>query len=311
MSYIYIYFMAGYNISDKSSSKPGLTSSWYGWTGKCVWSNQPHSVIPVRIWKCLNDLALSIQEKKALRLFVVCLGGGGLRDLEPVPNFQTHMYQYLYSKPRKELKRKIRVKSGRFSFFPRASQRRVLLIVEVCHHILSSQLLVFTSSYIFLHLLIFTPTHLHIFSSHLLIFTPSHLHTFASSHLLTFTSSHLHIFSLLLSLPLALFSLLLFYFSLKGRGSANEASRNATFSHETRLHRQKLQVKLQLSNFQRKPFARNEVPSLKIAIKFRFSKVRRNPSARNEVPSSKTVSKIPIFKGPAQPFRTKSGSIVK
>ena len=201
---IYIYFMAGYNISDKSSSKPGLTSSWYGWTGKCVWSNQPHSVIPVRIWKCLNDLALSIQEKKALRLFVVCLGGGGLRDLEPVPNFQTHMYQYLYSKPRKELKRKIRVKSGRFSFFPRASQRRVLLIVEVCHHILSSQLLVFTSSYIFLHLL--TSSHLHTYSSSHLLFTPSHLHTFSSSHLRIFTPSNLHIFSSSHLLSLALFA---------------------------------------------------------------------------------------------------------
>ena len=52
------------------------------------------------------------------------------------------------------------------------------------------------------HLLIFTSSHLHIFSlslifssSHLLIFTSSHLHTFSSSHLLIFTSSHLHIFS--------------------------------------------------------------------------------------------------------------------
>ena len=155
-------------------------------------------------------------------MFVVCLGGGGLRDLEPVPNFQTHMYQYLYSKPRKELKRKIREKSGRFSFFPRASKRRVLLIVEVCHRILSSQLLVFTSSYIFLHLLtsshlhtfssshlLFTPSHLHTFSSsHLLIFTPSHLHTFSSSHLLTFTSSHLLSLALFASCSLLSSSLL-------------------------------------------------------------------------------------------------------
>ena len=155
--------------------------------------------------------------------------------------------------------------------FPRASERRVLLIVEVCHHIFSSHLHIFSSSHphIFSYLLILTSSHLliftssHIFSSshlltssdlhifsHLLIFTSSHifssshLHTFSSSHLLT--SSHLHIFSHLLSLallpscPLALFSLLLFYFSLKARGSANEAPRNATLSHEMRFDRQKL-----------------------------------------------------------------------
>ena len=99
------------------------------------------------------------------------------------------------------------------SFFPRASERRVLPIVGVClsssHlHIFisSSHLLIFTSSHphIFTpsHLLIFTSSHLHIFlsshiftSSHPLIFTSSHLHIFSSSHLLIFTSSHLHIFS--------------------------------------------------------------------------------------------------------------------
>ena len=103
---------------------------------------------------------------------------------------------------------------NRFTFFPRASERRVLPIVGVCKtsshlHIFSfSHLLIFTSSHlhIFLssHPLIFTSSHLHIFSSsHLLIFTSSHLHIvssshlliFASSHLLIFTSSHLHIFS--------------------------------------------------------------------------------------------------------------------
>ena len=65
------------------------------------------------------------------------------------------------------------------SFFPRASERRVLLIVEVCQ----------------------TFSHLHIFSSsHPHIFTSSHLHIFSSSHLLIFTSSH----SLLPSCSLAL-----------------------------------------------------------------------------------------------------------
>ena len=79
--------------------------------------------------------------------------------------------------------------------FPRASERRVLLIVEVCHHIFSSShLLIFTSS----HLLIFTSSHLRIFtSSYLHIFSSSHLHFFTSSHLLIFSSSssHLLIFS--------------------------------------------------------------------------------------------------------------------
>ena len=77
------------------------------------------------------------------------------------------------------------------SFFPRASERRVLPIVGVCKT--SSHLHTFSSS----HLLIFTSSHLHIFSS-------SHLHIFSSSshHLLIFRSSHLHIsliFSHLLS----------------------------------------------------------------------------------------------------------------
>ena len=118
-----------------------------------------------------------------------------------------------------------------FLFFPRASERRVLLIVEVCHRIFSSHLLIFTSSHhhIFSHLLtsshISKSSHLHIFSSsHLL--TSSHLHIFSSSHLLTsshlhifssshlLTSSHLHIFSSSHLLSLALFSLLLSYFSL-------------------------------------------------------------------------------------------------
>ena len=137
--------------------------------------------------------------------------------------------------------------SCRPQFFPRASERRVLLIVEVCHHIFS-HLLILISSYIFSHLLIFTSSHifsyvltsshLHI-CSHLLIF--SHLltssHIFSSSHLLT-TS---HIFSLSPSCSLALLpSLPLLYFSLKARGSANEAPRNATVSHEMRFDRQKL-----------------------------------------------------------------------
>ena len=142
-------------------------------------------------------------------------------------------------------------------FFPRASERRVLLIVGVCKtpshlHIFSSShlLLIFSSSHLHIswssHLLIFS--HL-LTSSHLLIFTSSHI--FSSSHLHLLTSSSSHIFShLLTSSHLHIFSshifsscpLLLFYFSFEGgsRGSANETARNATLSHEMRVDRQKL-----------------------------------------------------------------------
>ena len=80
-------------------------------------------------------------------------------------------------------------------FFPRASERRVLLIVGVCQtfshlHITSSNLHIFSSS----HTHIFASSHLHTCSSsHLLIFTSSHLHTLSSSHLHIFSSSHLFI----------------------------------------------------------------------------------------------------------------------
>ena len=82
------------------------------------------------------------------------------------------------------------------SFFPRASERRVLLIVGACqtfshiHIFSSSHPHIFTSS----HLYICSSSHLVIFtSSHLLIFTSSHLHIFSSSHPHIFTSSHPHI----------------------------------------------------------------------------------------------------------------------
>ena len=82
-------------------------------------------------------------------------------------------------------------------FLPRASERRVLLIVGVCQtfshlHIFTSHLQILTSS----HPHIFTSVHLNIFSSsHLLIFTSAHLHICSSSHLLIFTSAHLHSFT--------------------------------------------------------------------------------------------------------------------
>jgi len=112
----------------------------------------------------------------------------------------------------------------RYWFFPRASERRVLLIVGVCQP--------------FSHLHIFTSS-LHIFTSSLHIFSSSHLQILISSHQSSHIPSHLHF----LFCPLALLpscSLLLFYFSLKARDSANETARNATLSHETRFNRQKL-----------------------------------------------------------------------
>ena len=145
-------------------------------------------------------------------------------------------------------------------FFPRAFERRVLLIVAVCQtfshlHITSSNPHIFSSS----RPHIFTSSHLHIFSS-------SHLHIFISSHLLIFTSSHSLLpscsLALLLSCPL-LFSFV-FSISIWGRGAVqrdgtkrNPSARNevgspklrwkcdfttsaATFSHETSFDRQKL-----------------------------------------------------------------------
>ena len=120
-----------------------------------------------------------------------------------------------------------------YVIFPRASERRVLLIVGsvicVCHtsshlHVFTSSHKCFTSyiftythvhhiftymftSYIFTythpHTHICTYAHLHILFLHLHIFTYSHLHILTSSHLTSshshlhiFTSSHTHIFTL-------------------------------------------------------------------------------------------------------------------
>ena len=91
-----------------------------------------------------------------------------------------------------------------YVIFPRASERRVLLIVGsvicVCHT--SSHLHVFTSSHTFSHLRswhahIFISSHTHIFTltssyTHIFTLTSSHLHILTSSH--SITSSHLHIF---------------------------------------------------------------------------------------------------------------------
>ena len=104
-------------------------------------------------------------------------------------------------------------------FFPRASERRVLLIVGVWQSF--SYLHSFSSHIFTCHHLIFTSSHLHIYTSHPPIFTTTHI-IFSSSHLhlctchlLTY-SSHLHIFSsshLLTPLTFS-FSHVFFYSSL-------------------------------------------------------------------------------------------------
>ena len=141
-----------------------------------------------------------------------------------------------------------------FVFFPRASERRVLLKVGSAyfHIFTSSHLHIFTTShpYIFTssrphiitssHLHILTSSHLHIFTSsypHICTSSHLHIHIFTSSHLHIFTSSHPHIltfslsfslslslsFSLslslsLLSVSLSLFTLSFFFFLSLGRG---------------------------------------------------------------------------------------------
>ena len=206
----------------------------------------------------------------------------------------------------------------RFSpFFPRASERRVLPIVGVC--ISSSHLHTFSHTFSSSHLLIFTPSHLHICSSsHLLIFTSAHLHIFSSSHLLIFTSSHTHIFtfslshshlhiltsslslsislSLSLLFPLSFLSLSflspfslsrLLYLSLfRPRVVPAGSHETSTLSHEMRVDRQKLK---------------------KIAILL----VPEQPFRTKWGSIVKNWRKITILLFPEQPFRTKWGSIVK
>ena len=178
-------------------------------------------------------------------------------------------------------------------FFPRASERRVLLIVGVCET--SSHLHIFSSS----HLLIFT---------YLSIFSSSHPHIFTSVHPHIFSSSHLHI----LSCSLALLLPPSFLFLSWRRGAV------PTRRHEMQPFRTKWGSiaenwsKIAIcKSVRRNPFARNEVRSPKTEIKLQFVSVRRNPFARNEVRSPKTEIKLRFAKRPAQPFRTKWGSIAK
>ena len=116
-------------------------------------------------------------------------------------------------------------------FFPRASERRVLLKVGSAyfHIFTSSHLHIFTTSHphIFTssrphiitssHLHILTSSHLHIFTSsypHICTSSHLHIHIFTSSHLHIFTSSHPHILTFSLSFSLSLSLSLSFSLSL-------------------------------------------------------------------------------------------------
>ena len=152
--------------------------------------------------------------------------------------------------------------------FPRASERRVLLIVGVrytCSHLLiftssrlhmpSSHIHIFTFSHLHnLHIFtyhlrisspphIFWSSHLHISSSHIhilcshIIFASSHLHI-PSSRLHIFTSSHLHI--LPSRLHIFSLSLPLFLSLLRPRAVLTRRHEMATLSHEMMVDRQKL-----------------------------------------------------------------------
>ena len=182
---------------------------------------------------------------------------------------------------------------GTKSLFPLPSERKGLLIVEVCHHTFSfsqtfSHLHIFSSwhlrilmhlLFIFFHRLIFTSSHLHIFSSsHLLIFTSSHVHNLSSSHLhIFFTSSHLDISS----------HLHIFF----------------TSSH------------LHILPFRPLALLPSSLSFLSISL------LRRGavPTRRHEMQPFRTkwgwivkkCAKLAILKRPAQPCRTKWSSIVK
>ena len=125
-------------------------------------------------------------------------------------------------------------------FFPRASQRRVLLHLHV-----------FTSS-----------SHLHIF-----LFLSSDLHIFSSSHLLSLSPSLSPSLSLCL-LPSVTVPLLLFLVSLKSARSANQAKRSG---HPFAVRvAQNAFFFLDFSWSGGNLFARNEVRVSKTAVKLRF-----------------------------------------
>ena len=212
-------------------------------------------------------------------------------------------------------------------FFPRRSERRVLLIAQVCY--------TFSHLHSFSYILIRT-NHLHIFKSAQAIFTSSHplfitcrqsfshlhffLHIFSASHLrissshLHISSSHLHIcayhphffhiFSLSLSpslsfsLPLAL-SLSLsfspsssFYLLSLGRGRCHRGATTCNLFARNEGRSARIVEKLRVNILGGNPFAGNESRSAKTVVKLRVNILGSNPFARNEARSAKTAIKF-------------------
>ena len=180
------------------------------------------------------------------------------------------------------------------------------------HIFLSSHPLIFTSSRLHTfssshpsHLLIFTSSHFSSSHLHILhIFSSSHLHIFSSSHLLIFTSAHLHIF---FSCPLVLLPscpLALFFTSFHPH----------IFTSSSHPH---IFTSSHLHIFSSFPLALLPSPSFLFLFwrrgqgQCQRDGTKRNPFARNEVRSSKNWSKSASSSRPAQPFRTKLGSIAK
>ena len=160
--------------------------------------------------------------------------------------------QWKVTKSEKTPKPFIHRRFNTLTFFPRKSERRVLLKVEARYT--SSHAQVFTSSHVqilitysqthtFTSSYLHTHSHLHIFSSsHLHILTsapfthlslsrssPSHLHIFLPSHTYIFTSSHLHIFTSSLSVSFS-FSSLSLSFSLSPSVSLSLSSLSRSLS---------------------------------------------------------------------------------
>ena len=189
-------------------------------------------------------------------------------------------------------------------------------------HIFTYSCLVFTSS----HLHIFSSSHLHIFlSSHLLIFTSAHLLIFTfSSHLLhiSFTSSHLHIFltsssSHLHILPFCALALLpsslsFLSISLLRRGAVpTRRHKMQPFRGRNEVRSSKTKEKLRIGSVGHNHFARNEVQSSKTAVvKLRFWSVRHNFFARNMFRSSvATLSYEMRFDQPPCHFLHRMGGV--
>ena len=219
-----------------------------------------------------------------------------------------------------------------FTFFPRASERRVLPIVGVC--ISSSHLHTFSHTFSSSHLLVFTPSHLHICSSsHLLIFTSAHLHIFSSSHLLIFTSSHTHIFtfslshshlhiltsslslSLSLLFPLSFLSLSflspfslsrLLYLSLfRPRVVPAGSHETSTLSHEMRVDRQKLRKNCDFTCAGATLSHEMRVDRQKLRKNCDFTCAGATLSHEMRVDRQKLKKNCDFLLVPEQPFRTK------